>query len=440
MKRRLKQKIQHSIFIKISLLMVLSIFITIAAVTFFGALLIHNNFPEDLYKGYEYFVDRLIDEWGNPPAKQKLEELSERYNLKIYYQGPEYTWTHAFPPVDLHFLQSRFNTPKSSLYSFAFSKGYLLVKRKLDQHAFILAFSIIARGRAGSYSVTVLILLLTLLFILLYFSIRRLLYPIHYLLTGVKHIQKGDFSYQIPVTQTDELGKLSLSFNQMTKLLEDMIKTKDQLLLDVSHELRSPLTRIKVALEFIDNEPIQQNIAGDIHEMEYMILELLETERMKSEYGKARFKDIDIIQLLKDVLKNYQTGYPALDCVFPDLPIFLSLDEIRIKMLFKNLLDNARRYSKPESLPINVLVENYPDYAAIRIQDCGVGIAAKDLPYVFEPFFRTDLSRSKETGGYGLGLYICKKIVEHHGGEITIQSQEEQGTIITVKFYKNQSI
>ena len=120
---------------------------------------------------------------------------------------------------------------------------------------------------------------------------------------------------------------------------------------------------------------------------------------------------------------------------FQQTDIIVKGDEIRLEMLFKNLIENAIQYTdnktKPIQISVNILKPNEKSKKIkINIIDQGIGINEKDLPYIFEPFYRIDFSRSKKTGGFGLGLYICKKIVDLHKGQISIKSKKNMGTDI----------
>jgi len=213
-----------------------------------------------------------------------------------------------------------------------------------------------------------------------------------------------------------------------------MLHTKEQLLLDVSHELRSPLTRVKVALEFLPDSQAKESIAGDVAEMEKMINEILETARMHHLHAKLKLEHVGLADLLKIVLSEFEHGPPGVQ--IDDIPneIVVKIDPEQIKTVFNNILTNAVKYSNPDSEPVRISVKRRPPNIMVQIADNGIGIPQDELPFIFEPFYRVDKSRTKDTGGYGLGLSLCKTIMEAHGGRIEIDSTPNVGTTVTLFF------
>ena len=284
--------------------------------------------------------------------------------------------------------------------------------------------------------VIILFILLTLVFVCAFLSIRWILKPIKWLTEGVEQVSKGNLNYQVPIREMDELGELAESFNSMTRRIAEMIHAKEQLLLDVSHELRSPLTRIKVALEFVLDGNTKKSIGEDLSEVEKMIVEILETERLNSNYGKLYLKKANVSGIIKEVLQDFQNRSPGVKLTSVPKGVFLNIDIDRIKIVLKNVIENSLKYSKSESQPVEISIDEEEKSVVIRIKDYGSGIPKEELPYIFEPFYRIDKSRSKETGGYGLGMSLCKKIMEAHGGTIEINSELNIGTTVFLRFEK----
>jgi len=117
----------------------------------------------------------------------------------------------------------------------------------------------------------------------------------------------------------------------------------------------------------------------------------------------------------------------------PDTPIWVQIDKERIKIVLKNLLENALKYSEKSDAPVLLSLARKDQNAIVEIRDQGIGISEEELPFLFEPFYRVDPSRSKKTGGYGLGLSLCRTIIRSHSGEIKIHSKLGHGTIITIE-------
>ena len=213
-----------------------------------------------------------------------------------------------------------------------------------------------------------------------------------------------------------------------------MLHTKEQLLLDVSHELRSPLTRVKVALEFLPEGKARNSIAEDIAEMEKMINEILETARMHHLHADLKLQPTDLVATLKEILPDYQELPPGVR--FDDFPraLVINIDPGQIKTVFKNIISNAIKFSDAACDSVQISVKSEPHHAVVQIADSGIGIPVEELTFIFEPFYRVDKSRSKDTGGYGLGLSLCKTIMEAHGGKIEITSQPGEGTTVSLFF------
>ena len=266
--------------------------------------------------------------------------------------------------------------------------------------------------------------------------LKRLLLPLRALTEGVGRLSAGQLDVVVPNSTNDEFGTLTEAFNQMVGRVKEMIRARDQLLLDVSHELRSPVTRMKVALELMPDGEQRRRLAADVGEMERMIAELLELERLRDLRGITTARH-DLMPIVREVVDSFQSSAPGVCLRAESHAIHLDIDAEKIRAVLRNLLENAAKYSLPTSRPVEISVLETAEAVLIRITDDGVGIPAGDVDRVFEPFFRVDRSRSKTTGGYGLGLSICKRVMEAHGGTIAMESREVRGTTFTMTFQKS---
>jgi signal transduction histidine kinase len=259
-----------------------------------------------------------------------------------------------------------------------------------------------------------------------YFAVRWLFRPLRWLDDGVVQLAQGNFDHQVPVRKNDELGELAVAFNNMSAKVQEMMRSKEQLLLDVSHELRTPVTRMKLALEFVEDKNSRAKIQSDLHEMEAMISELLESARLTTDYGTLNMLHINIVPLIEKMIKSYNDVPPGIRAIGEWPATYLNIDEERIKTVFSNIFENAVKYSGHQTQPVEIWMHRVNSQWNVHIRDYGHGIPQRDLAHIFEPFYRVDKSRSSATGGYGLGLSMCKKIMNAHGGDITVQS--EMGT------------
>jgi signal transduction histidine kinase len=281
-----------------------------------------------------------------------------------------------------------------------------------------------------------LLALLSFILLLSYLLLRWwLLRPLEALSTAVGEISRGNFNHQVPHSGGNELGRLAIAFNGMARRIREMIASKEQLLIDVSHELRSPLTRARVALEFLgDSEPKRQ-IAEEIKEVDKMVHELLEEARLESGQVGLDLHPTDFDELIRDTVTKYETSNHPIRYQPSSRQCRLVVDGDRMRIVLRNIIENSLKYS-PKGDPIEIRLDETDSGATIAVQDHGVGIPPEDVLRVFEPFYRVDKSRTRSTGGFGLGLSLCKKIVTAHGGTINLQSELGRGTLVTISLPK----
>jgi signal transduction histidine kinase len=283
--------------------------------------------------------------------------------------------------------------------------------------------------------VGVLLLVMAAVVLTAHAMLKGLLRPLRALSDGVARLSAGELEVVLPNHTRDEFGSLTDAFNQMVGRVRTMVRARDQLLLDVSHELRSPVTRMKVALELLADGEQKNGLAADVAEMDRLIAELLELERLRDARG-IRPALQDLMPLLRDVAESFQMRPPGVHIVSTCQEVQVDIDGERLRTVLRNLLENAAKYSLPTSRPIEISASQSADGVVIRVTDDGVGIPEGDVERVFEPFFRVDRSRSKNSGGYGLGLSICKRVMEAHGGIIAVERQAGRGTSFILTFPK----
>ena len=265
-----------------------------------------------------------------------------------------------------------------------------------------------------------------------YFAVQRQVRPIQWIRKGAARIGSGELDFRINSRRKDDLGDLARDIDRMADDVTHMLEAKRQMLLAISHELRSPLTRAKVALEFVENNKVRQDIAGDIGEMEQLITDLLETERLNTKHQALNLGTVDPNQVLQQTVDEYLSTYNQrvqLE-IATDSPS-CQWDEARVKLALKNLIENALRHS-PEERMVEVEGRQIGNDFQFAVSDHGCGIAEPDLPHVTEPFYRADPSRQRDTGGFGLGLYLARLVAEAHGGDLVLASQMGEGTTVTL--------
>jgi signal transduction histidine kinase len=354
------------------------------------------------------------------PDEPRAKEIAKRLGLEIRYEGPGGSWETA--PGLPHLSEvNTWHWRDDVVVAPAPQGGTYLIFWELGRRM----------HRAHSHLLWVLHLVMALIVLLAYLVLRRSLRPLRALHEGVARLSEGQLDVTVPSRTRDEFGALAEAFNQMVRRISEMLRARDQLLLDVSHELRSPLTRVKVALALMPEGDKRQRIEADVAEMEAMIAELLELERLREGRGLRRER-LDLVPLLRQVAEGFQDRPPGVRFVAEAPEIWAEVDGERIRVVLRNLLENAFKYSLADSRPVEVRVKADAEAVIVVVTDDGPGLPAEDLHNLFEPFFRVDRSRSKKSGGYGLGLSICKRIVEAHGGRIEAANQSGRGAEFTI--------
>jgi signal transduction histidine kinase len=387
-----------------------------------------------LHKNILQYLNYIIADLGNPPDLERAKQIAARASLQIYYENSDLSWATAEGITDFQKVHWR-NWSNNPVIRLGRYRGDHFVELVHPSGRFIFALDKSFEMDPERVRLVVILLsLLTLIFAGAFLSIRWILKPVRWLDEGVREVSRGNLKHRVPVKRSDELRDLAEAFNDMTDRIRDMLHTKEQLLQDVSHELRSPLTRVKVALEFLPEGQARDSISGDVSEMEKMINELLETARMHHLHGDLKLQPTNLVDLLEAILPDYQKQPPGVQ--MDDFPktLVINIDPKQIKTVFQNIISNGIKFSDANSDPVRISVKPQPHQTVVRIADNGIGIPQEELSFIFEPFYRVDKSRSKDTGGYGLGLSLCKTIMEAHNGKIEMASKPGEGTTVSLFF------
>jgi signal transduction histidine kinase len=218
--------------------------------------------------------------------------------------------------------------------------------------------------------------------------------------------------------------------------IHQMLEAKRTLLLAISHELRSPLTRARLNTELLpetaDVQPGRDALLRDLALMRDLVTDLLESERLASPHVALHREAVDVCTLVQDVVCELQAAHataeakvsPAIDMQLPPALPRLQLDPTRIRLLVRNLLDNALRHSAGASAAPQITVQWTGGQLSIAVRDFGTGVEESQLPNLGQPFFRPDAARTREGGGVGLGLYLCRLVAQAHGGSFAVRNAQ----------------
>jgi signal transduction histidine kinase len=271
---------------------------------------------------------------------------------------------------------------------------------------------------------------------------QSILQPIGALTQATRKLEQGDLSQRVRTDSNGEVGELARAFNAMADSLERLEQLRRNMVTDVAHELRTPLSNIRGYLEALKDGMIQPTpkAMSSLHEEALLLSRLVDDlqELALAEAGQLHIQRQAV--LVTDVIERavLATGQAAqakqIDLIIhapASLPP-IDTDPERLGQILRNLLNNAIAYT-PNGGKISIVSQVNGDWLEIHIQDTGIGISAEDLPYVFERFYRADKSRTRSTGGAGLGLSIVKQLVEACGGKVTITSKINEGTTVILQ-------
>lgn len=288
-------------------------------------------------------------------------------------------------------------------------------------------------------------LLISVIVLILAVSFAKfLLEPLKNILDTVNKISEGHLNQRIEIKGNNEYTQLSNAINTMTASLEQVDSSRQEFVSNVSHELKTPLSSIKVLSDSlllqgdVPNEmyrEFMQDINSEVDRMTNIINDLLALVRLDSSAAKLNIKSFSVNEFLKAIIKqltplanrknitiNYESGND----------VMLEADEVKLNLAISNLVENGIKYT-PEDGSVKISLESDSQNCFITVQDTGIGISEEEQSKVFERFYRVDNSRDRETGGTGLGLAITHSTIMLHSGSVKIISGEGKGATFIVK-------
>lgn len=286
-----------------------------------------------------------------------------------------------------------------------------------------------------------------------FFLFFRLTHRLNQMRDIVHSFEKGNYNQRIPVTSQDEIGEVGKAFNHMADRFEKYIRQLEQndhlrreLIANISHDLRSPLASVQGYVETIlmKNEQLSPTerrqflkiSLKNIVQLNEMVEELFELAKFDAQQITPHFEPFSIAELAQDIALKFQPQAKSknikLKAIFSkDLPLVFG-DVGMIDRVISNLIQNALNFNTPKGTVI-LSLNRIRQQVEISVQDTGPGIPAKDLPHIFERFYRVEKSRTRNSGSTGLGLAIVKEIINAHGATITVKSTPNEGTIFSFR-------
>jgi signal transduction histidine kinase len=376
------------------------------------------------------YVDRLAAEvagpGGEPPSTERALAITRRLPLTIEITGPVVQW--ASHPQQAHSDDDERGDRRGQG-----DWSQLIARSSADGHQ--IRFGIdtdVVERRPRLFGVAMATLLLITLLAWLY--VRHLLKPLDAISAGARRFGAGDFDEPIPLRRPsapDELGQLAATINTMGQDIRRMLDAKRALLLAISHELRSPLTRARLNVELLPEttelHPQRQALLHDLQEMAALITDLLESERLSGQHAVLHREPTDVVTLARMVLAELGVRHAAAAAVELHAPVDLpaqQVDPARLRLLLRNLLDNALRHGAGAARPPELHLADSAAGLQITVRDHGTGVPDEQIERLAEAFYRPDAARTRSAGGVGLGLYLCRLVAQAHGGRFEIANAQ----------------
>ena len=356
------------------------------------------------------YIDRLAAEVGDPPSETRAQALAGRLPVTVRISGPRVNW-HSHAPAEEAHEARRWR-----------AEAGMLARSTADGHRVEFGLNMQPwrdRPRLVGWTTLAVLLLFT---ALAYKYVRHLLRPLEDIRAGAQRFGSGRFDAPIPVRRRDELGDLASDVNTMAASIHQMLEAKRGLLLAISHELRSPITRARLHTELLpetgDPGARREALLRELQEMADLVGDLLESERLGQGHAALHREPTALGELVAEATRGTEVTVH----IDAGLPV-LALDRMRIRLLLRNLLDNARRHGASATPPqLRVQAGGGGSGAVLSVRDFGAGVAEEALSHLAEPFFRPDAARERATGGVGLGLYLCKLVAHAHGGRMELRN------------------
>ncbi len=284
----------------------------------------------------------------------------------------------------------------------------------------------------------------------LFFS-RRITRPIRALTRTIQKMGRGDLSARVKVKATGELRQLAESYNTMAEKIEHFDQSRSQFVSNASHELKTPLTTMKILLENLIYQPdmpaelreeFMQDMNHEIDRLTSVVTDLLTLTQSDSHQTPLHLTQVDLSSLAEEAVHLLlpaaeKRGQMLTAQIAPG--VVAACDQGKVGQIIHNLIDNALKYT-PDGGLITVALAAERSHAVLTVKDNGVGIPEEDQKHIFDRFYRVDKARSRATGGTGLGLSIVREMVAMHGGEIAVASEPGKGSVFTVRLPLKQEV
>jgi len=381
-------------------------------------------------RNLHYYAETLTDRIGIPPAPAEAQKIAGETGLRISIEGPGILWSSAgdlvdnesgiFHRDDMWSFFSGVDEPyieiTKSGYNFYFRDFHA------DHHMSFIIW-LIMTGSIVAALVTS------------YLMVRHQLKPLHEMYEIALDFGVSDWKKRVRPKGSDELATLAGAMNSMADRIEEYIHSMHDLLAAVSHELRSPLTRMKVALEFIDDKNARESLNEEIDTLDRLTGNLLEQRRLATQQGTLNYEEVDLHSWVEEVCRPYFIKDCPLSVSHSGSDRKLLLDRSRMDMALRNLIENSLCHA--HGTPIRISMDTTgPQGFILGVSDGGPGIPDELIKRLGEPFLLGDTSRggTRSGGGFGLGLSIVKAVAEAHGAVFYAENLHSGGLLVELRY------
>jgi len=400
----------------------------------------------------------MVERWSLKDNAQLTEVMARieprlRGKLSLYDLQGDLLRTTVEPALDAPTEDER-QTLRTAKW--ALSTGRIVVRS--DDRTLLAVYAPNRTGFPWSYVLPMSALILVLVGAVSVWFSRRLARPLDELATAARRFGAGDTDARANLDRRDELGDVGRAFDEMADRTAALLHAQRQLMADVSHELRTPLARIRVALELAAEDvaaargrapttasvptsgaaqDVLADVGVDLDEIDQLIEDILTTARLDIEHTRLERRPARLGELAERAAQRFAARHPGRKLeteVAADRE--LACDPVLLRRALDNLLDNAAKYSEPGTA-VKLVVDEAAGPGGARVGfavvDRGIGMSAEELERAFTPFWRADSSRTRRTGGVGLGLALARRIARAHGGDVTLRSSPGGGTTARIE-------
>ena len=371
---------------------------------------------EEVYRNDKKNLDFLTDSYKN------------NFNFEIGINKekfPNISGERRFSPMDRSLRRELKSSFGNSNYWFSTSKFKNAVEIKIKSDNEVIEF-LVPKEMVSTSSVRLFVLWTTLpsivLIIIALIFLKNQTRPLVKLAKAAEKFGKGDYINNFIPSGAQEIRKAAYEFDRMAKRINRHLNQRSEMLSGISHDLRTPLTRLKLQLAMINQKDLSEKMSKDIDEMEKMLNDYLQFAKTQAQEKTSQVELSELFKEIKDNLKDENLE------ILQEHKIFLNARPLALKRSFENIINNGLTYGKK----VNVKIEKSLNRAVINVDDDGPGIPEDQYKNVFKPFFRLDKSRSLNKSGVGLGLAIVEDVINSHGGSIQLGKSKFKGLKVKI--------